>query len=151
MALTTNYTFYRSTKMRLKKILFFCSVGLTSCVKDPVIPVQNVERFVCGTEGWPQVNVKVKYVVTGATIPDSVNFNINDGQAQFGTVYYKTFPLPSLPLSDSTIFCGDLNSDIILDLFNQDTSKVFTGQIYVDDSLVAQAKGYRLFLVAGAR
>jgi len=87
--------------------------------------------------------------VTGNSIPDSANFNINLGQAQFGTVYYKTFINPTLTLMDSTNFCGDKNSDIILHVYNQDTTKIYTTKIYVNDSLIVQKTGYRHVFTVG--
>ena len=122
-------------------------VILTSCKKDIAIP--NKPKAVCGTVGWPQVNCKVKFVVTGSSIPDSANFNINLEQAQFGTVYYKTFISPSLTLMDSANFCGDKNSDIILNVYNSDTTKTFTTKIYVNDSLIIQKTGYRRIFTVG--
>ena len=120
---------------------------LTSCKKDVGIP--NKPKTVCGTVGWPQVNCKVKFVVTGGATPDSANFNINGGQSQFGTVYNKTFINPSLILADSTNFCGDKGSDIILNVYNQDTTKIYTTKIYVNDSLIIQKIGYRHIFTVG--
>ena len=120
---------------------------LTSCKKDVAIP--NKTKTVCGTVGWPQVNCKVKFIVTGTSIPDSTNFNINGGQAQFGTVYNRTFINPTLALMDSTYFCGDKNSDIILKVYNQDTTKIYTTKIYVNDSLQIQQTGYRYMFTVG--
>ncbi len=120
---------------------------VTSCKKDVAIPDKT--KTVCGTVGWPQVNCKVKFVVTGNSIPDSANFNINLGQGQFGTVYNRTFINPSLMLADSTIFCGDKNSDIILNVYNHDTTKIYTTKIYVNDTLQTQKSGYRQIFTVG--
>ena len=121
---------------------------LSSCKKEVGIPT-NKPKTVCGTPGWPQVNCKVKFVVTGNSVPDSTNFNINGGQAQFGTVYKKTFVNPTLTLMDSTNFCGDKNSDIILNVYNIDTTKIYTTKIYVNDSLIIQKTGYRHVFTVG--
>jgi len=118
-----------------------------SCKKDSAIP--NKPKTVCGTEGWPQGNWKIKFVVNGLVKPDSINFNINDGQTQFGTFYYKTFIQPSLILMDSTNFCGDKNSDIIIKVYNQDTTKTFTTTIFLNDSLIIQKTGYGYIFTVG--
>lgn len=88
-------------------------------------------------------------MVTGNSIPDSANFNINLGQAQFGTVYNRTFINPSLILTDSTIFCGDKNSDIMLHVYNHDTTKIYTTKIFVNDTLQIQQTGYRHIFTVG--
>ncbi len=139
--------------MKLSLITFSCLVVfLSSCKKDAALPGPQNQTTVCGTPGWPQGNWKVKFVVSGLTSPDSANFNINMGKTQFGTHYYKTFINPTLTLSDSVHFCGDKNSDIILEVYNQDTTQTFTTKIYVNDSLVIQQTGYgNMFTVGGCK
>lgn len=134
----------------MKSIVIYALLILTtliSCKRDTAIP--NRTNTVCGTVGWPQVNCKVKFVVTGTSIPDSANFNINSGQARFGTVYNRTFINPTLILMDSTNFCGDKNSDILLNVYNHDTTKIYTTKIYVNDSLQIQLTGYRHIFTVG--
>ena len=126
--------------------LLFLTV-LISCVKDPAIPIKS--KTVCGTIGWPQGNWKVKFVVTGSSIPDSANFNINGGQAQFGTVYNKTFITPTLMLSDSINFCGDKNSDVNLWVYNSDSTKYFTTKVYINDSLYNSLTSNKTFYTFG--
>ena len=115
-------------------ILFFLT--LMSCNKDTTPPK------VCGTEGWPQGIWKVKLRVTGSNKPDSVSFNIKGGNTITGTYYFKWFSNPKLPLADSTNFCGDLNSDINIEIFSLDTTKIFTCSIYTNDSLIIQKTGH---------
>ena len=106
-----------------------------ACHKNPPTPTPT--KTVCGTQGWPQGNWKVKYIVSGLNTPDSVQFDINMGQAQFGTVYKRKFIHPTLIVTDSTNFCGDLNSDIRLLVFDHDTSKTYTCKIFVNNVLKA--------------
>ncbi len=124
----------------------FIIIMLASCTKD--VAVQPENNSVCGTVGWPQVNCKVKFVVTGNSMPDSVNFNINMGKAQSGTVYYRTFATPGLTLMDSTNFCGNKNSDVNLIVYNNDSTKNYTTKIYINDSLIIQETGRNPFTVA---
>jgi hypothetical protein len=112
---------------------------LVSCNKDVGIPPQ---KSVCGTPGWPQGNWNVKCKVYGTASPDSVTFDINGGQTQFGSYYYKRFYAPGLPLVDSTNFCGDVKSDINVCLYSIDTTKIFYFSIYVNNVLLKQDTGH---------
>ena len=125
----------------MSRLILYCFIylSLVSCTKDAAIPTQ---KSVCGTPGWPQGNWKVKCKVYGTASPDSVKFNINGGQPQFGSYYYKRFYAPGLPLVDSTNFCGDLNSDINVRLYSIDTTKIFYFSIYVNNVLVKQDTGH---------
>jgi hypothetical protein len=105
-----------------------------SCKKDIAVPKQA--KSVCGTEGWPQGNWKVKCTVKGTTSPDSVTFDINGGQVQFGTYYSKRFHHPLLTLKDSVDFCGNLNSDINVNIYSADTTKIFISSIFLNNVLV---------------
>ena len=115
-------------------ILFF--LALLSCKKDTTPPT------VCGTAGWPQGIWNVKCTVTGANKPDSVSFDINGGNTSTGTYYFKRFSNPNLPLFDSTNFCGDLNSDINVEIYSLDTTKIFTCSIYTNGNLIVQKTGH---------
>ena len=123
-----------------RTIIILFLLTLLSCKKDtaPATP----QKIVCGTEGWPQGNWKVKCVVTGANKPDSVSFDINGGHTNNGTYYFKRFLNPNLPLSDSTNFCGDLNSDINVRIYSLDTTKIFTCSIYTNSNLITQKTGH---------
>jgi hypothetical protein len=117
---------------------FFIYLSLVSCSKDVSIPPQ---KSVCGTPGWQQENWKVKCTVNGTASPDSVIFDVNGGQTQFGSHYYRRFYAPRLPLVDSTNFCGDVNSDINVRLYSVDTTKTFYFSIYVNNVIVKQDTG----------
>lgn len=121
--------------MIISKMTQLSVLILLSCKKDP-IPAPT--KLVCGTNGWPQGNWKVKCIVAGISNPDSVSFDINGGQTQFGTYYLKRFSNPNLPLSNSTQFCGDYGSDINIRIYNTDTTKIFTCSIYTNGNLIVQ-------------
>ena len=127
-------------------ILILLITLIYSCKKDPVIPKQ---KTVCGTVGWPQGNWKVKFVVTGANIPDSVTMDINNGNYNLGTPYKKKFIHPTLILSDSLMFCGDKNSDVNLWVYNSDSTKFFTTKIYINDSLYNSLTSNKSFYTFG--
>ena len=140
------HTDHNYEQMRTFAALIIIATALTACHKDPPIPQP---KSVCGTAGWRQGTWKVKFALSGTTRPDSANFNINMGQRQFGSpAYNRWFTGPVLPLTDSVNFCGDWKSDIILQVYDTDTTHIYTGSIYVNDTVVWQQTGHAyLFLV----
>lgn len=116
--------------------LLLILISISSCKKTSATAPQLTSG--CGRANMQNGLWKVKYIVTGSNSPSSVIFNMNAGQSQFGTYYYKTFNNPSLPLSDSLMFCGEVSSDIILNLMSSDTIQFYTAKIFVNDSLYCQ-------------
>lgn len=106
---------------------------LASCAMDPPIPIA---KAVCGTPGFPQGNWKITFVVTGTTTPDSVTFDMNGGNINVGSYYRRFFLHPSMPLKDSTLFCGDIHSDANIQVFDRDTTHIYTALLYMNDSLI---------------
>jgi hypothetical protein len=121
-------------------IISVISLFVFSCSKDPVIPKQSVVKTVCGHPGWPQGNWNIKYEVTGATVPDSIHWNVNMPDP-ISSYYYRSRIMPTLPLMDSTAFCGDLHSDVCIFLFDHDTTNIYTCKIYVNNVLKANVTG----------
>ncbi|MCW3102015.1 MAG: hypothetical protein JWO09_455 [Bacteroidetes bacterium] len=112
-------------------IVLFTFVLFSACKKDPVLKTGTST----GTPGWPQGCWNVKYEVSGTTVPDSVHLNINMID------YIHNFISPSLTLTDSTNFCGDVNSDVNIFLFDHDTSHVYTCKIWINNVLKANVTG----------
>ena len=121
-------------------IISFISLFACSCSKDAAIPKQPTQRTVCGTPGWPQGNWNIKYEITGTTVPDSIHWTVNMPNPST-SYYFRSRILPTLPLIDSTTFCGDLNSDINIFLFDHDTTNIYTCKIYVNNILKTNLTG----------
>jgi hypothetical protein len=140
----------------MNKLLIISVIALfaCSCSKDPAIQKQSVIKTVCGHPGWPQGNWNIKYEITGATVPDSLYWTVNMPDP-IASYYFRRRVLPSLPIIDSTTFCGDLNSDINIFLFDRDTTNIYNCKIYVNNVLKANVTGNsKLFsgwLSAGAQ
>jgi hypothetical protein len=131
----------------MKKILLFAMIALLagSCHKDPSAIPSNGPQCGCatlnaGTPNWPHGHWLVRYEITGATSPDSVYLRINI-PAPYNPYYYKRVVSPSLPLSETTLYCGDLNSDIDISLWDHDTTYIYTCNIYVNNVLKTTVAG----------
>ena len=124
-----NFTKFSLSAMKYSGLLFLLILGIFSgCEKDP--PISKTP-----TPGWPHGCWNVKYVISGASVPDSVHLNVNM------TDYVHNVILPSLPLSDSTVFCGDYGSGVNVFLFDHDTSKIYNCKIYINNVLKANITG----------
>lgn len=123
-----------------KTLVFLIPVLLLSCTKDPVVPPTKKSSTVCGTPGWPQGVWNIRYEISGAGTPDSIHWGVNIPNPST-SFYSRSIISPSLPLLDSTVFCGDLNSDINIFLYDHDTTHIYNCKIYVNNVLKTNATG----------
>ena len=136
-------------------IISFITLLACSCSKDPILTKQKTPGIVCGTPGWPQGIWDIKYEITGTAVPDSIHWSVN--APPNNSYSYRRRLLPTLPIIDSTTYCGDLNSDICIFLFDHDTTNIYTCKIYVNSVLKTSVTGKSplppdwLFAVAGCQ
>lgn len=136
----------REEKVRkMSKTIVFIMIILffVSCTKDKSIEPQDSNW--CGTVTSDDT-LTHKYIfklqVNGLSSPDSIDFISSKSYNTLGNHYFKRFTNPTLSLLDSGFVFGKTGNGMMIIIYNADTTKSFTSQVFVNNTLRIQQIGH---------